>query len=89
MVPGSFFIGTLTNTSKKDHEPNEFTEHVTNAESSENESQRTADLETSTPIEKDQSVNLKDDFSVLAVKLDTLQNFFLTESSGIKAGIKK
>ena len=53
MVPGSFFIETLTNTSKKDHEPNEFTEHVTNAESSENESQRTADLEISTPIEKD------------------------------------
>ena len=45
-------------------------------------------MKISTPIEKDQSVNTKDNLSVLADKLDTLQNFFLTEISDIKGEIK-
>ena len=41
----------------------------------------------STLIEKDQKNNPKDNFSVLADKLDTFQNFFLTEVSDIKVDI--
>ena len=48
----------------------------------------TIDLEILTTIEKDQSDNPKDSFSVSADKLDTWQNFFLIEISDIKAEIK-
>ena len=48
----------------------------------------TTDLEILTTIEKDQSDNPKDTFSVSADKLDTWQNFFLIEISDIKAEIK-
>ena len=78
----------MANISKKAHEPNKLSDHFTNAESSGNESQRTADLEISTPVEKDQSASLKDNLSVLADKLDTLQNFFLAEISDVKVKIK-
>ena len=44
-------------------------------------------MEISTPVEKHQSDNPKDSLSVLADKLDNLQNFFLTEVSDIKAEI--
>lgn len=76
---------TSTNTLKKNHESNELLEHFTDAESSGNESQRTADLQISTPIERDQSLKPEDNLSVLTDKLDTLQKFFLTEISDIKA----
>ena len=79
---------TSTNTLKKNHESNELLEHFTDAESSGNESQRTADLQISTPIERDQSLKPKDNLSVLTDKLDTLQNLFLTEISDIKAETK-
>ena len=84
----TLFMWTLANTSKKDHEPNKLSDHFINAESSGNKSQRTADLEISTPVEKDQSASLKDNLSVLADKLDTLQNFFLAEISDVKVEIK-
>ena len=84
----SLFIGTLSNTAKKDHKPNELSDHFTDAESNGNESQMTTDLEILTTIEKDQSDNPKDTFSVSADKLDTWQNFFLIEISDIKAEIK-
>lgn len=45
-------------------------------------------MEISTPIEKDQSVNPQDNLSVLADKLDHLQNLSLTEISDIQAEIK-
>ena len=79
---------TSTNTLKKNHESNELLEHFTDAESSGNESQRAADLQISTPIERDQSLKPEDNLSVLTDKLDTLQKFFLTEISDIKAETK-
>ena len=60
-----FFIATSANTSMKYHKPNELLDHFTDAEWSRNEMHRTIDLEISTPIEKDQSVNPKDNLSVL------------------------
>ena len=77
MLKSSLFIGTSTNTSKKDNEPNELSGYFTDAKSNGNESQTTADLEISTSIEKDQSDYPKDSFSVLANKLNTWQNFSL------------
>ena len=60
----SLFIGTSANASKKDHELSELLGHFTDAESSGNKSQRTADLEISIPIEKYQSDNSKENLSV-------------------------
>ena len=78
----SFFIRNSANTPTKDQE-NEFNgfDHNTDNEASENEN-----------ISKSTGENInncpKDSFSVLAERLDTLQNFFLTEISDIKDEIK-
>ena len=60
----SLFIGTSAKPSKKDHELSELLGQFTDAESSGNKSQRTADLEISIPIEKYQSDNSKENLSV-------------------------
>ena len=79
LYENSLLIGTLAN---------KLLQHITHAELGGSKSQRTIDLEISTPIEKEQNVNPKDNLSVLAGKLDTLQKFFLTQISDIKADIK-
>ena len=79
LYENSLLIGTLEN---------KLLQLITHAKLGGSKSQRTIDLEISPPIEKEQNVNPKDNLPVLAGKLDTLQKFFLTQISDIKADIK-
>ena len=76
------FIRNSTNAPTKDQE-NKFDDfdHNTNDETSKKEN-------VSTSTEESINDSSKDKFSVLAETLDTLQNFFLSEISDIKAEIK-